>query len=179
MIEPWISVDEIAAHLGVRKDSVYRWIDQRGLPAHKVGRLWKFKRSEVDHWVRSAPPAVASPGQGRTVLLVDDDVEIRDTLTEFFADEGYQALVAADGEQALALLQNTSPPPSVIILDLSMPTMSGEQFRQAQLGDPRLAGIPIIVVTGDRKRSIPGAVMLRKPLRLEALADEVARLVPA
>ena len=48
MPEPWVSVDEVASHLGVAKDSVYRWIDRRGLPAHRIGRLWKFKISEVD-----------------------------------------------------------------------------------------------------------------------------------
>lgn len=50
--EPWVSVDDLAQHLGVTKDSVYRWIDRKGLPARKVGKLWKFKLSEVDEWVR-------------------------------------------------------------------------------------------------------------------------------
>jgi excisionase family DNA binding protein len=50
--EPWASVDEVAKHLGVAKDSIYRWIERRGLPAHKIGRLWKFKLTEVDEWVR-------------------------------------------------------------------------------------------------------------------------------
>lgn len=49
----WLSVEEIAEHLGVTKDSVYRWIERKGLPAHKVGKLWKFKKEEVDEWVRS------------------------------------------------------------------------------------------------------------------------------
>jgi excisionase family DNA binding protein len=53
MTEPWTSVDDVARHLGVAKDSIYRWIDRRGLPAHRIGRLWKFKISEVDHWVRA------------------------------------------------------------------------------------------------------------------------------
>ena len=53
MPEPWVSVDEVASHLGVAKDSVYRWIETRDLPAHKIGRLWKFKLSEVDEWVRA------------------------------------------------------------------------------------------------------------------------------
>ena len=52
MTEPWVSVEDVAAHLGVAKDSVYRWIDAKGLPAHKIGKLWKFKLSEVDAWVR-------------------------------------------------------------------------------------------------------------------------------
>jgi excisionase family DNA binding protein len=53
MTEPWASVEEVAKHLGVAKDSIYRWIDRRGLPAHRIGRLWKFKVSEVDDWVRT------------------------------------------------------------------------------------------------------------------------------
>lgn len=55
--ERWVSVDELAEHLGLRKETVYRWIESRGLPAHRVGRLWKFKLSEIDTWVRSGEAA--------------------------------------------------------------------------------------------------------------------------
>lgn len=58
--EPWVSVDEVAKHLGVAKESIYRWIEGRGLPAHKIGRLWKFKVSEVDEWVRTHPSSDGS-----------------------------------------------------------------------------------------------------------------------
>lgn len=51
--EPWVSLEEVAEHLGVSKDTVHRWLRKRGLPAHKVGRLWKFQVSEVDEWVRA------------------------------------------------------------------------------------------------------------------------------
>ena len=50
--EPWIAVEGIAKHLGVTRDSIYRWIDRKQMPAHKIGRHWKFKLSEVDSWVR-------------------------------------------------------------------------------------------------------------------------------
>ncbi len=50
--EPWVSVEDVAKHLGVAKDTVYRWIEARQLPAHRLGRLWKFKLSDVDQWVR-------------------------------------------------------------------------------------------------------------------------------
>jgi len=53
LAEPWVSVDDVASHLGVAKDSVYRWINAKNLPAHKIGKLWKFKLSEVDNWVRA------------------------------------------------------------------------------------------------------------------------------
>lgn len=49
----WLSVDEIAAHLGIKRETVYPWINNKSMPAHKVGRLWKFKKDEVDNWVRT------------------------------------------------------------------------------------------------------------------------------
>lgn len=52
MSEPWLSADDIAEYLGVTKDTIYAWISEKGMPAHKVGRLWKFQASEVDDWVR-------------------------------------------------------------------------------------------------------------------------------
>ena len=52
-MERWLSIDEIATHLGVNKDSIRNWIKKNNMPAHKVGRLWKFKLSEVDTWVIS------------------------------------------------------------------------------------------------------------------------------
>ena len=48
----WLSVDEIAAYLGVKRDTVYKWISRNKMPAHKVGRLWKFRKEEIDAWVR-------------------------------------------------------------------------------------------------------------------------------
>ena len=61
--ESWTSVDDVAKHLGVAKDSIYRWIEHRGLPAHKIGRLWKFKLSEVDDWVRADGADTADDGK--------------------------------------------------------------------------------------------------------------------
>lgn len=51
--EPWVTALDVAQHLGVAKDTVYRWRERKGLPAHKIGRLWKFQLSEVDEWVRA------------------------------------------------------------------------------------------------------------------------------
>jgi len=48
----WLSVDEIAGYLGVKRDTVYKWIGRKQMPAHKVGRLWKFRKEDVDQWVR-------------------------------------------------------------------------------------------------------------------------------
>ncbi len=53
MEDRWLSVEEIAAYLGVQPDTVYKWVSRKGMPANKVGRLLKFKATEVDDWVRS------------------------------------------------------------------------------------------------------------------------------
>jgi len=57
--EPWLSAEDIATHLGVTKDTVYAWIADKAMPAHKVGRLWKFQTSEVDEWVRRGGAATS------------------------------------------------------------------------------------------------------------------------
>ena len=53
MDDRWLSVEEIAEYLGVSKDAVYSWVSTKGMPGHRVGRFWKFKRDEVDAWVRA------------------------------------------------------------------------------------------------------------------------------
>jgi len=52
MAERWLSVEEISVHLGVSPDTIYKWVYRKKMPAHKVGRLWKFLASEIDQWVK-------------------------------------------------------------------------------------------------------------------------------
>lgn len=51
--EAWVDVEVVAAHLSVNKDSVYRWVHKQGFPAHRIGRLLRFRLSEVDQWVKT------------------------------------------------------------------------------------------------------------------------------
>ena len=53
----WLSVDEISQYLGVSSDTIYRWIDKQAMPAHRMGRLWKFKKDQVDAWVEAGGAA--------------------------------------------------------------------------------------------------------------------------
>src|SRR5919109_831789 len=64
MDDRWLSVDEIAEYLGVSKDTVYTWVTSKGMPGHKVGRFWKFKREDVDAWVRDGGAASSSDELG-------------------------------------------------------------------------------------------------------------------
>ena len=68
----WLSVQEIAAHLGVQQETIYIWIAKKAMPAHQVGRLWKFKKEQVDQWVTSGkanpdavPQAQEKPKRGK------------------------------------------------------------------------------------------------------------------
>ncbi len=57
MTDRWLSISEICQYLGVTSDTIYKWIEKKNMPAHKIGRLWKFKKNEVDDWVRSGQAA--------------------------------------------------------------------------------------------------------------------------
>ena len=56
-MKPWLSVEGISEYLGVSKETIYRWLDRKKIPAHRIGKLWKFKSSEVDKWVMSGGAA--------------------------------------------------------------------------------------------------------------------------
>jgi excisionase family DNA binding protein len=56
-IEPWVTLQDVARHLQIAEDTVHRWIAKRGMPATKAGRIWRFKLSEVDSWLRSSEPS--------------------------------------------------------------------------------------------------------------------------
>jgi len=125
----------------------------------------------------SASARRAPQGTARTVLIVDDDEHIRDSLREAFEEEGYQALTAANGREALAVITR-EPAPDVIILDLVLPVMDGDQVYRAMQADPLLAKIPVIVSTLDPARDPTGVTVVPKPLQLHRLIDAVDALWP-
>jgi len=65
MEDRWVSVDEIGDYLGIKRDTVYKWISEKCMPAHKIGRLWKFKKDEVDEWVRTGGAATDNTGESK------------------------------------------------------------------------------------------------------------------
>ncbi len=62
MEDRWLSVEEMAKYLGISNDTVYRWIDRHNMPAHRMGRLWKFRKEEVDGWVKSGGASKGKSG---------------------------------------------------------------------------------------------------------------------
>ncbi|PIE65474.1 MAG: transcriptional regulator [Desulfobacterales bacterium] len=70
MEDRWLSVDEIGDYLGIKRDTVYKWISKRGMPAHKIGRLWKFKKEQVDAWVEAGGAATGVTGDQTETMPV-------------------------------------------------------------------------------------------------------------
>ena len=115
------------------------------------------------------------------MLVVEDDVDIQRAIVQVLQDEGIAARAAENGRVALTMLREPGATlPCVILLDLMMPVMDGQAFRAAQLRDPALARIPVIVLTADghaleKAALMNGAEALRKPVELETLLAAVGR----
>jgi CheY-like chemotaxis protein len=118
------------------------------------------------------------------VLIVEDDPEIREMLRQLLVTEGFHAVAAEDGLEALHLLRTVrhrAPEvPCLILLDLKMPRLSGSEFRRAQLGDPTVASVPVAVMSGaadleQRAQAMGAVAALSKPLDVDVVIEVVKR----
>lgn len=114
-----------------------------------------------------------------TILLVEDDLDVREALAEALRDEGYGVECAGDGEQALTYLRGGGRP-GLILLDLMMPRMSGSEFRMVQKVDPALRHLPVVLLSADgrmeeKARALETDGAIRKPIDLDQLLSTISR----
>jgi CheY-like chemotaxis protein len=118
------------------------------------------------------------------VLIVEDDPDTREMLTMLLSTEGFHAVAAEDGLEALHLLRTVrhrAPHvPCLVLLDLKMPRLGGGEFRRAQLGDPTVASVPVAVMSGasdaeQRAQALGAVATLTKPIDFDMLLDVVRR----
>jgi len=113
-----------------------------------------------------------------TILVIDDDDDIREVLATLLDEAGFRVVTAANGREALEHLRE-DPQPDVILLDLMMPEMDGYQFRAEQQRDPALRAIPTLIVTAgtvtSRVEALGAEAILRKPVSLRRLVDTIRR----
>ncbi|HEU5058467.1 MAG TPA: response regulator [Kofleriaceae bacterium] len=107
------------------------------------------------------------------ILVVDDELDIRESLQELFEDAGYQVVTAADGAEALALMDGEAP--CIVILDLVMPKVSGNQVYDSMRRDDRLRAVPVVIATSDPTRAPRDVPVLRKPIDIGRLMDVVRK----
>ena len=114
-----------------------------------------------------------------TILLVEDDFDVREALAETLRDEGYAVECAVDGAQALDYLRGGGRP-GLILLDLMMPRMSGSEFRMVQKVDPQLADLPVVLISADgrmeeKARTLETDGAIKKPIDVDELLSTVER----
>jgi CheY-like chemotaxis protein len=109
-----------------------------------------------------------------TVMVVDDDVLIREMVMQILAGEGFAPVGARNGEEALCHLRQGRHHPALILLDLTMPVMDGWRFRAEQLKDPELARIPVVVMSASGEE-IDADDRLDKPFEIEELLETVCQ----
>jgi CheY-like chemotaxis protein len=118
------------------------------------------------------------------ILIVEDDADTREMLTVLLATEGFHAVGAEDGLEALHLLRTVRhrapETPCLVLLDLSMPRLGGSEFRRAQLGDPIVASVPVAVMSGamdaeQRAQALGAVATVTKPIDFTVLLDVVRR----
>jgi two-component system response regulator MprA len=110
-----------------------------------------------------------------TIVVVDDEETICETLKDVLEEEGYAVEVAGDGVEALALLRAMPELPRMVILDLLMPRMDGNAVLSTIRADPSLADIPVVISTSDPSRAPSGVLIMRKPVDLDMLLDTVRK----
>jgi two-component system chemotaxis response regulator CheY len=112
----------------------------------------------------------------KTILIIDDEDDLRDTLKLSLELEGYRCYAAANGKEGLEALERI-PPPSVILLDLMMPVLNGWQFLDALRAHPSFCRTPVVVVTAFIKQIgvIQAGDIIRKPVEMETLLEVVKK----
>lgn len=133
---------------------------------------------------RTLPPAGAGRPSRRdaahlSILLVEDDDDIREAMAAFLEAEGYDVVQAIDGDDALRKLRASSDRICLVLLDLFMPVKNGWEFRAEQMADPAIAAVPVVVVSADRnardKANTLGALeYLAKPVDFDRLLGTIA-----
>ena len=126
----------------------------------------------------------ATPSWTGNVLIVEDDPDTREMLATLLTTEGFHAVAAEDGLEALHLLRTVRhrapDAPCLVLLDLTMPRLGGREFRRAQLGDPIVASVPVAVMSGatdaeERAQALGAVATVTKPIDFDALLSIVKR----
>ena len=134
-----MTLEEVANYLRVTDKTIYRLLDKHGIPATRVGHLWRFDKASIDAWLNQR-----STETGTRILVIDDDRTICSLFKDILEDEGYKVTTVNDPHAALELVKGGDY--ALLFLDLKMPEMDGaELLKQIRAVKPEM---PVTVITG-------------------------------
>jgi len=145
--EHFLTADEVMDYLQINVRTVYRLVKKGTIPALRVGRLWRFRKRDIDAWLagrRQAGGARGLTAERPRILVVDDEEAVRDVVSKTLTMADYEVETADDGAAALERLESTDY--DLLITDLKMPGMDGLSVIRA--ARRRLADLPIVIITG-------------------------------
>lgn len=155
----------------------------RGLSLHQLkhpalpgrgalGREPRVTRGRARSPNRSGGNVMPSP----IVMVVDDEPDVREAITEVLSGEGFEVQTARNGREALDELRSGGPLPDVIVLDVTMPVMDGITFRLTQLRDPELRAIPVIIASALVPiGELAETRQIQKPFRIGEIVDALSQ----
>jgi two-component system chemotaxis response regulator CheY len=111
-----------------------------------------------------------------TILVVEDDLLALEAITDVLEIEGYNVVSASDGQEGLERLHTSTPPPSLVLLDLGLPIIDGWEFLRRQKNDPKIAHVPVVILTATPSPHVPAAnAVLKKPVSPSNLLKAITR----
>ena len=155
----------------MNEQTVRQYAREQRIPAVNVGRRWLIRRSALDAWIDSHQP----PKQGETVLVVDDDDFVLDSVSQILEEEGFAVQTASDGTQALEQVQGRAP--DLVLLDLKMPGMSGPSVLKELRTKWR--DLPVIILTGYPDSDLMFEALRYAPFTVLAKPTDPEKLVAA
>jgi excisionase family DNA binding protein len=164
-----MTVKEAAAYLRLNYMTLYRLAREGKIPASKVGGNWRFKKTMLDQWLSSKTRTARGE-----ILIVDDDPRIQEVIKDFIALQGYKAITAGSGTDAIRLIEKKQF--DLIFLDLVLPDLSGIEVMRKIKARNRKAVIIIVTGYGDdpialEAMSFGPLLLLRKPLKIADIME--------
>jgi excisionase family DNA binding protein len=176
--DQFLTTEEVLDYLQINVRTVYRLLKARQIPAVRVGRQWRFRRSDLDAWLAARAANGRDPLMRPRILVVDDDPTVLELLAKSLQLSDYDVDLCADGPSGLERLSSADY--DLLIVDLKMPGMDGlSVIREARR---RNLELPVIIVTGFSTEAnaieainLGVSGYLTKPFRIPRLLNVTAR----
>lgn len=172
-----LNIQDAAAYLKVNDQTLRRFAREGKVPAFRLGRTWRFRKSALDAWADSQQKVDGqpSPSAHATVLVVDDEMAIREVVSRLLEARGFDVSTAPSGVEALELMGKALP--DLVLLDLKMPGMDGPATLAAIRA--RWGRLPVIVLTGYPDSELMSKALKHSPVTLLAKPMDSGQMLQA